>query len=104
MKVNRVGDTYFANIQIFYTLSHLENDRDVSAFQRKTRLSSRAQLVCVFSHVQNGTPKLTHKGCLLQRVSLGALSDVTVVLEMRQSIEGRMIWVEGRFCVFPLAC
>ena len=29
---------------------------------------------------------MTHKGCVMQRVSLGALSDVTVVLWMRQSI------------------
>ena len=43
-----------------------------------------ARNLCVFSHVQNGTPGLTHKGCVLQRVSLGALSDVTVVLGMRQ--------------------
>ena len=48
----------------------------------------RAHNVCVFSRVQKGTPGLTHKGCILQlqRVSLGALSDVTVVLGMRQSI------------------
>ena len=30
---------------------------------------------------------MTHKGCVLQRVSLDALSDVTVVLWMRQSID-----------------
>ena len=41
---------------------------------------------CVFSRIQKGTPGLTHKGCVLQRVSLGAFSDVTVVLGMRQSI------------------
>ena len=29
---------------------------------------------------------MTHKGCVLQRVSLGALSDVMVILGMRQSI------------------
>ena len=49
----------------------------------------RARNLCVFSHVQKGTPGLMHKGCALQRVprvSLGALSDITVVLEMRQSI------------------
>ena len=45
----------------------------------------RAQL-CVFSHVKKGTPGLMHKGCISQRVSVGALSDVTVVLGMRQSI------------------
>ena len=39
----------------------------------------RASNLCVFSRVQKGT-----KG--LQRVYLGALSDITVVLVMRQSI------------------
>ena len=47
----------------------------------------RARNLCVFSRVQKGTPGLTHKGCVLQRFSLGALSDVTVVLGMRQSID-----------------
>ena len=37
----------------------------------------------VFSRVQKGTPGLTHKGCVMQRVSLNVLSDVTVVLGMR---------------------
>ena len=46
----------------------------------------RARNLCVFSHVQKGTPELRHKGCVLQRLSLGALSDITVVLGMRQSI------------------
>ena len=41
---------------------------------------------CVFSRIQKGTPELTHKGCVLQRVSLGARSDITVVLGMRQSV------------------
>ena len=31
----------------------------------------RARNLCVFSHVQKGTPGLTHKGCVLQHVSLG---------------------------------
>ena len=43
--------------------------------------------LCVFSRVQKGTPGLMHKGCILQRVSLGALSDGMVVIWMRQSIE-----------------
>ena len=42
--------------------------------------------LCVISHVQKGTPGLMHKGCVLQLVSLGVLSDVTVVLGMRQSL------------------
>ena len=46
----------------------------------------RARNLCVISHVQKGTLGLTDKGCVLQRVSLGALSDVTVVLGMKQSI------------------
>ena len=46
----------------------------------------RLHNLCVFSRVQKGTPGLTHKGCVLQRVSGGSLSDVTVVLGMRQSI------------------
>ena len=48
-----------------------------------------ARNLCVFSRVQKETPELTHKGCVLQRVSLGALSDVTVVLGMRQSIASK---------------
>ena len=48
----------------------------------------RARNLYVISRVQKGKPGLTHKGCVLQRVSLGALSDVTVVLGMRQSIVG----------------
>ena len=46
----------------------------------------RASNLCVFSRIQKGTPGLIHKECVLQRVSMGALSDVTVVLRMRQSI------------------
>ena len=70
----------------YYTLSHLENDRDVSAYSGGRHLSLRARNLCVFSCVQKGTLGLTHKGCVLQRVSLGALSDVTVILGMRHSI------------------
>ena len=47
----------------------------------------RARNLCFFSRIQKGTPGLTHKDCVLQRVSLGALSDITVVLGMRQSID-----------------
>ena len=46
----------------------------------------RVRNLCVISHVQKGTPGLKHKGCVLQRVFLGALSDITVILGMRQSI------------------
>ena len=48
-----------------YTLSDLENDRDVSAWYRITRLLSRARYFCVFSRVQKGIPRLTHKCCVL---------------------------------------
>ena len=41
----------------------------------------------VFSHVQKGTPGLAHERYVLRHVSLGAFSDVTVILGMRQSIE-----------------
>ena len=51
----------------------------------------RARNLCVVSRVQKRTPGLTHKGCVLQRVSLGARSDVTVVLWMRQSIDTECI-------------
>ena len=67
-------------------MSHPENDRDVSAYPEEDACY-RTRNVCVFSRVQKGIPGLTHKGlCLLQRVSIGALSDVTVVFDMRQSI------------------
>ena len=47
----------------------------------------RACNLCVFSCVKKNTLGLMHKGCILQRVSLGALRDVMVVLGiMRQSI------------------
>ena len=46
----------------------------------------RACNLFVFSRVQKGTPRLTHKGRVLQRVSLGARIDVMVILRMRQSI------------------
>ena len=68
------------------TLSHLENDRDVSAYSGRKSLVIARETWCVFSRVQKGTLGLTHEGCVLQRVSLGALSDVTVVFGMRQSI------------------
>ena len=45
-----------------------------------------ARNLCVFTRVQKGTPGLMHKWCVLQRVSLGALSDVAAVLGIRQSL------------------
>ena len=53
-----------------------EEDACPIAYSRGRCLSSRVQLVCF----------LTRSLCVLQRVSLGALSDITVVLGMRQSI------------------
>ena len=47
----------------------------------------RTRNLCVPHAFKKEHRDLTHKGCVLQRVSLGALSDVTVVLGMRQSIE-----------------
>ena len=49
----------------------------------------RARNLCVFSRIQKRSLVLTHRGCDLPHVSLGALSDVTVILGMRQSIEGK---------------
>ena len=53
----------------------------------------RARNLCIFSRVQKGIPGLTHKWCVLQRVSLGALRDVTVVLGMRQSIDKTLLYL-----------
>ena len=76
-------------------MSHLENDRDVSDSARipEEDACHRARNLCVFSRVQKGTPGLTHKGCDLQRVFLDAISDVTVVLGMRQTIDSKLILV-----------
>ena len=48
----------------------------------------------VSSRVQKGTPVFTHKGCVLQRESSGAKSDVTVFLGMRQCIALSAAWTE----------
>ena len=57
-----------------------------SARGRITCNCYRASNFCVFSHVQKGILGLMHKWCVLQRLSFDAMSEVTVVLEMRQSI------------------
>ena len=67
-----------AKWQHSYTLSYLED------------ACHRARNLCNFSGVQKGTLGLTLKGCVLQRVSLDALSDIMAVLGMRQSIG---IWI-----------
>ena len=54
-------------------LFHLEND-------------CRKMLVIARATLKKEHPGLTHKGCVLQLVSLGTISDITGVLEMRQSI------------------
>ena len=65
--------------------------RDVSAYSRRRRLLSRVQLVCFLTRWKENTGIDTLKGCVLQRVSLSinALSEVKVVLGMRQSINSR---------------
>ena len=70
-----------------YTLSH-QRTTVTSARIPDNYTCHRARNLCVVSRVQKGTPGLMHKGCVLQRVSLGTLSDVTVVLWMRHSIQG----------------
>ena len=40
----------------------------------------RTHNMCVFSRIQKRILGLMHKVCVLQRISFGALSDVTVVL------------------------
>ena len=40
----------------------------------------------VFTCIQNGILGLMHKGCALQRLPFGALSDIMVGLEMRQNL------------------
>ena len=84
-KVVRGDETQHHQVS-YYTLSHLENDRDVISTYQQVDICHRARNLCGFSRVQKGTSGLAHKGCILQRVSLGTLSDVTVVLGMRQSI------------------
>ena len=43
--------------------------------------------MCVSHTLNQSIPGLKHEGCVLQRVSFGTLSDVTVVLGMRHSID-----------------
>ena len=89
-------------------MSHLENDRDVSAHSEEDACH-RARNLCVFSRVQKGTQRLTHKRCVLQHVFLDAISDVTVVLGVRQSIvlsilniHNHAITLRSRLChIFP---
>ena len=63
-------------------------------FQRK--MLNIAYVTCVLSHaLKKEFRDLTHKGCILQRISFGALSDLTVVLGMRQSIvkDLLLLWI-----------
>ena len=72
-------------VTLLYFVSPRERPWRQRVFRRKTLVIKRA----TFSHmIKKGTPGLMHKGCVLQRVSLDALSDVTVVIGMRQSIGG----------------
>ena len=43
------------HLLIVYTLSHLENDRDVSAYSGGRRLSTRAQLLCFLTRSKRNT-------------------------------------------------
>ena len=52
-----------------YTLSHLENDRDVSAYSGGRHLSPRARNLCVFSHVQK-----EHRDWLIKDASCSVTS------------------------------
>ena len=65
---------YVISSSSHYTLSHLANGRDVSEYSGGRRLSSRAQLVCFLTRSKRNT-------------EIDAISDVTVVLGMRQCIE-----------------
>ena len=56
----------------------------VRAFSGFKDACYRARNFCVFSRIQKETPGLMHKGCVLQRVFLGTLSVVTVVVGMRR--------------------
>ena len=79
-----------SSITLLYFVSPLERPWRQRVFQRETLVTARA--ICVFSRVQKGTLGLTHEECVLQRVSLDALSDVTVVLGMRQSIDAYTVY------------
>ena len=70
------------------TLSYLEkNNHDVSGRVLRMKTLILARVTCVFYNTfKKVTHGLMHKGCVLQRRSLDALSDVTVVLGIRQSI------------------
>ena len=55
--VNMVEQAQLEKTQVrwLYTLSHLENDRDVSTYSGGRRLSSRAQLVCFLTRSKRNT-------------------------------------------------
>ena len=65
------------------------NDRKICMnciIQNNTLVITR--VTSVFSHTfEKGIPGLTHKWCVLQGLSYDTLNDVTVVLEMSQSID-----------------
>ena len=46
---------YISNKMNAYTLSHLDNDRDVSAYSGGRRWSSCAQLVCFLTRLKRNT-------------------------------------------------
>ena len=57
-------------LHIDYTLSHPSTTVTSARIPDKDACH-RARNLCVFSRIQKGTPGLTHKGCVLQRISLG---------------------------------
>ena len=72
-------------LPLTYSLSYLENDRDVSAYSGGKRLLSGAQLVCFLAHPKSigiDAQRMHLAACIL-----GVLKDVMVVLGMRQSID-----------------
>ena len=71
--------------------------------------SSEMAPICFLTRSKK-TQGLTYKGCVLQRISFGALSDVTVILGMRQYSYGcywgvgirDIRFVYNQWCHFPL--
>ena len=68
---------------VLYFVSPRERPWRQRVFQTKTLVIART--ICVFSHTFK-KKRRDLKGCVLQSESVGALSDVAVVLWMRQSI------------------
>ena len=74
------------HIPNFYTLSHLKNNRDVTAYSRRKMLVADVCDLFVFPTCSKMNPGFTHNRCILQHLYLGVLAYITGVLEVRQSI------------------